>query len=151
MSEPVSLQDYINENGKLTYSNVGTSMMPLLRQGIDLFTVKKKDDERCKRGDVVLYHRDPDKFVLHRIIEVLENGYVTMGDNTVSKECGIRDDDILGVMTGYVRNGRYHSTDELGYRLYTDIILKTIGIRVLLKKMLVSVRNQIKRLFHEKS
>lgn len=150
MSSPVSFHDYINENGTLTYSNVGTSMMPLLRQGIDLFTVKKKDDELCKRGDVVLYHRDPDKFVLHRIIEVSENGYVTMGDNTVSKEFGIRDEDILGVMTGFVRNGRYHSTDELGYRLYKDVILNTIGIRVFLKKTVISVRRHIKRLMHEK-
>ncbi len=145
MSSPVSFQDYLNENGTLTYSNVGTSMMPLLRQGIDLFTVKKKNDELCKIGDVVLFHRDPDKFVLHRIIEVSGNGYVTMGDNTVSKEYGVRDEDILGVMTSFVRSGRYHSTDELWYRLYTDIILKTIGIRVFLKKTVMSVRSIIKK------
>ncbi len=93
----------------------------------------------------MLYHREPDKFVLHRIIEVSGNGYVTMGDNTVSKEYGVRDEDILGVMTSFVRSGRYHSTDELWYRLYTDIILKTIGIRVFLKKTVMSVRSIIKK------
>ena len=36
-----SIEDYLNERGTLTYSNVGTSMMPLLRQGRDLFTVRK--------------------------------------------------------------------------------------------------------------
>ena len=35
----INYEEYIEKNGSLTYTNVGTSMMPLLRQGKDLFTV----------------------------------------------------------------------------------------------------------------
>ena len=69
-------EDYIEKNGSLTYTNVGVSMLPLLRQGKDMFIVSKKGKERCKAGDVVLYRRPPDQYVLHRVIEVCSDGYV---------------------------------------------------------------------------
>lgn len=135
MGEPISYEDYLNEYGTLTYSNVGTSMLPLLRQGKDLFTVEKKDPAtRCRRGDVVLYRRPPDKYVLHRIVEVRPDGYVIRGDNCVAKEYGIRDEDILGVMTGYVRDGREHSVNEPGYRAYSAAWTALAPVRILLKR-----------------
>ena len=39
----LSYEEYLEKYGTMTYSNVGISMMPLLRQGKDLFTVRKKD------------------------------------------------------------------------------------------------------------
>ena len=50
-------------------------MLPLLREGKDLFTVRKKGPERCKKGDVALYRRG-DACVLHRVIEVRPDDYV---------------------------------------------------------------------------
>ena len=94
------------KNGRLTYTNVGVSMMPLLRQGKDLFIVTKSNGERFSVGDVVLYRRPPNKYVLHRIIEVRRDDYVILGDNCVNKEYGIKDKDIIAVMTGFVRNGK---------------------------------------------
>lgn len=115
MSDGVSFEEYLARNDSLTYSNVGVSMLPLLRQGKDLFIVRKKGTERCRKGDVVLYLRPPKSYVLHRIIEVRPNDYVILGDNCVTKEYGIRDEDILGVMTGFIRGGREHSVTELSY------------------------------------
>ena len=117
----------------MTYTNVGVSMLPLLRQGKDLFTVKQKSHERCKVGDVVLYRRR-DQYVLHRVVQVRENDYVILGDNCIAREYGFTDNDIIGVMTGYVRNGKEHSVSDFGYRLYTFIWLHTEKPRVLLKR-----------------
>ena len=88
-------EDFLEKNGEMTYSNVGISMLPLLKEGRDLFTVRKKGRKRCKKYDVVLYRRPPNSYVLHRIIEVRENDYVILGDNCLNKEYGITDDDII--------------------------------------------------------
>lgn len=149
MSEPVSFEEYLRDNDTLTYTNVGTSMLPLLREGRDLFIVRRKGSERCKKGDVVLYWHPPDRYVLHRIIDVTEECYILMGDNTVSKEYGIKDSDIIGVMTGYVRNGICHSTGEYSYRLYSFLIMNTVRLRVFCKKMVIRLKGHIKRLKHE--
>ena len=70
MDNKLRFEDYIEKNGSLTYTNVGVSMLPLLRQGKDMFIVSKRNGERCRVGDVVLYRRPPDQYVLHRVIEV---------------------------------------------------------------------------------
>ena len=146
MSDPISYEDYLEEYGTLTYSNVGTSMLPLLHQGKDLFTVEKKDPAtRCKVGDVVLFRRPPDKYVLHRVIEVLPDGYTIMGDNCVTKERGVRDEDILGIMTGFVRNGKAHSVSEWGYRAYSAATMAMAPVRVFAKKVINHLRRGLGR------
>lgn len=140
MSNGISYEDYLNTHGSLTYSNVGLSMLPLLRQGKDLFTVKRKGPGRCRVGDVVLYRRPPNQYVLHRIIKVRPNDYVILGDNCIAKEYGIRDEDIIGIMTSFVRNGKEHSTGEVGYRVYSALWLYMVPVRICLKKALLLLR-----------
>ena len=144
MSEPISVEQFLDEHGRLTYSHVGVSMLPLLRQGKDLFTVRKKDAARCRVGDVVLYRRPPDQYVLHRIVAVRPDDYVLLGDNCVARETGIRDEDILGVMTGFVRGGKEHSVEEAGYRAYTAAWLRLAQLRVFMKKTALRIRRRIR-------
>ena len=141
----ITYEEYLEKNGSMTYSNVGVSMMPLLKQGRDLFTVRKKGKKRCKKYDVVLYRRPPDQYVLHRVIEVRENDYVILGDNCINKEYGIKDDDIIGVMTSYVHKGKSHTVKEFGYRLYSHIWVDFTSIRILLKRTKLKAIRLIKR------
>ncbi|MBR6236988.1 MAG: S24/S26 family peptidase, partial [Firmicutes bacterium] len=114
------IERFLEENGTLSYRFRGVSMMPLLRQGRDIFTVEKKGPERCSKYDVVLY-RSGSKLLLHRIVEVRPDSYVILGDNNVFKEYGIRDSDILGVMTSFNRGGRQISCGNGLYRLYSKV------------------------------
>ena len=134
-----SISDYLKENGRITYSNVGVSMLPLLRQGKDLFTIEKNDGNRYKKGDVVLFARGKDKYVLHRIIKVLPDEYVILGDNCVSCERGVKDSDIYGMMISFVRNGKEHSVTEKRYRAYTALVLFFNPVRVFFKRLFLKV------------
>ena len=134
MSDILSFEEYLDKYGSLTYTNSGVSMLPLLRQGKDLLTVTKKSGERCKKGDVVLYRRPPESYVLHRIVEVRKDDYVLLGDNCVEKEYGIRDVDILGVLTSFVRGGKEHRVSDAGYRLYSFLWVNFAPLRVFIKK-----------------
>jgi len=145
MIEGSSFEDYLEKYGSLTYTNVGTSMLPLIRQGRDMFVLQKKGLGRCQKGDVVLYRRPPDKYILHRIIGVRPDGYVILGDNCIAKEYGIHDEDIIGVMTGFVRNGKQHSVEDIGYRLYSVLWIYTAPIRITAKKGLLKIRRLTKR------
>ena len=137
----VNFESYLAEYGKLVYTNVGVSMMPLLRQGKDLFILKKIEG-RCNVGDVVLYRRRySDRYILHRIIEVRAEDYVILGDNCSVREYGIKDDDIIAVMTGFIRDGIEHSVDERMYRFYTFVCLKTVVLRVFMKRVVRFIRH----------
>ncbi len=142
MSERMSYEEYLEQNGSLTYTNKGVSMLPLLRQGRDLFTVRKKGKERCKAGDVVLYRRQPDQYVLHRIIKVRPRDYVIRGDNCIGREYGVTDEDILGVMTGFVRGGKKYTVDHPAYQLYSFVWMHTAQLRICVKKCILRIKKK---------
>ena len=129
----MTYEEYLEQNGEMTYTNRGISMLPLLKQGRDLFTIRRKGAERCQKYDVVLYRRPPESYVLHRIVAVRPDDYILLGDNCLNKETGITDRDIIGVMTGYVRKGKAHSTDDFGYMLYSRWIVLTYPVRRMCK------------------
>ena len=135
MSDPTKYEEFLEQNGTMTHFFRGTSMMPLLRQKKDHFTVRAKGSERCQKYDVVLYRRPPDKYVLHRVIEVRPNDYVIRGDNCVAKEYGITDSDIIGVMTGFLRAGREHSVNEPAYRLYSRVWVAIAPVRIVFMRL----------------
>lgn len=146
MSECVksTYEEYLEKYGTLTYRNVGTSMMPLLKQGRDIFTVRKKDAKRCQKYDVVLYRRPPDKYILHRIIKVRDNDYVILGDNCINKEYGIKDEDIIGIMTEFIRKGKKYSVENKKYRIYSILWCNFSGIRIFFKKIKIKLKRQNK-------
>lgn len=126
---------YLEQYGELTYKNVGVSMLPMLKQGRDLFTVKRKTAQRCRKYDVVLYRRPPNHYVLHRVIEVRENDYVILGDNCINKEYGITDSDIIGVLTSFVHNGKTYSVQDARYRLYVRLWCTAYPLRMAAKRL----------------
>ncbi len=143
MSEAVSIGDYLAENGTLTYTNTGVSMLPLLRQGKDIFTVRKKGSERCRAGDVILYRRQDAPYVLHRVVKVREGDYVVLGDNCVNYEY-VSEEDVLGVMTGFVRGGREHSVEDKGYRVYASLWRRAAPLRIALQRVVRGIRARLR-------
>ena len=142
MNDIVSYEEYLEKNGSLTYSNTGVSMLPLLRQGRDLFTVEKKGPGRCRVGDVVLYRRGKE-YVLHRIVGVCPDSYVLLGDNCVKREYGVTDADILGIMTGFVRGGKSRSVNDPVYLLYTRFWLLSEKPRIFCRRVLDRLRRSL--------
>ncbi len=130
MNNGMTYEQYLAEHGSLTYTFKGSSMNPMLCEGRDIFTVKAKTSERCRKYDVVLYRRPPNRFVLHRIVGVMENDYVIIGDNCINKEYGIRDEDIIGVLTEFVHNGKAYSATDRRYRCYVHLWCDFLPIRI---------------------
>lgn len=127
-----TFEEELCKHGKIVYSNVGNSMMPLIRQGRDVMIIERPRSwdafdrkgsviKKCKRLDVPLYLRDNGVYVLHRVLKVRKQDYVLCGDNRYSKEYGITDRQIIGLMTGVIRNGREISVNNIGYRIYAHI------------------------------
>ena len=138
-------EEYLEEHGELTHTNVGVSMLPMIKQGRDMFTVAKKTEARCKKYDVVLYRRPPSHYVLHRVVEVRENDYVILGDNCLNKEYGIKDEDILGVLTHFVRNGKEYSAQNRAYLFYARFWYTIYPLRRFLMKARYKIGNIVRK------
>lgn len=134
MSELSSFKEQLELHGKIIYTNVGTSMMPLLRAGRDVMIIERPTG-RLKKYDVALYIRADGMHVLHRVLKVRDNDYVICGDHCTVKEYGITDDNIIGVLTGIIRDGKTVTMDSFGYKLYYHLWCDFFYVRVLLLKV----------------
>ncbi|MCQ2513583.1 MAG: S26 family signal peptidase [Ruminococcus sp.] len=143
--EKLSFEDILKKSGSLIYTNKGKSMMPLLKEGRDLFVVKRLDNRKLSRYDVIMFRhrRLRNTYVLHRIIKVTEKGYITRGDNCLKADGIIKDDEIIGVMTDFARKGKQYSTENFLYRVYSRLIVYLHFERVI-KFSLLSVIGKIK-------
>ena len=130
MSES-SFEEVLSRDGKLVYTNVGDSMLPLIREGRDLLVIQPVN-HRLGRYDIPLYRRDSGQYVLHRVLKVRPTDYVLCGDNRWQKETGIRDDQILGVLSSVIRNGKELSMQGLACRIYAHLWCDLFPLRALI-------------------
>ena len=108
----------------------GTSMNPLLKAGRD-FALLTKAQLPLSVGDVPLYRRDDGDFVLHRIMEIDENGgYVMCGDNQFVFEYGITDKNIIAIASAFIIDGKIIDVKADGdYIKYKNRCLKNVKTR----------------------
>lgn len=98
--------------GTVTFTPHGESMLPMLRDGEDV-VVLSKPKGRLHLFDIPLYRRKDGSFVLHRVIDFQRDGsYVLCGDNQFYKERGIKDSDVIAVVTAFYRKGKPYTTNS---------------------------------------
>ena len=132
------------EKGEFTNTVTGTSMMPLLRQGRDIIVVKSP----CfplKKHDVPLYKKPgTQSLVLHRIIkEPQDDIYIIRGDNTYSLEY-VRECEIVGVLSGFFRNGKYHRCGGFLYNAYVFSVRLFFPVKYTFKIILPVIIKKLK-------
>ena len=139
-----SFEEELEKTGRLVYTTVGVSMRPLIKQDRDISIIEKPKG-RLKKFDIALYKRPNGKYVLHRVVKVLEDGYVILGDNCASKEYNIKDQQILGVLTSLVRDGKEVDFNSFGYKLYVRARYAQYPVRVIIFRTKRFLRKLIKR------
>ena len=133
-----TIEDVLLTQGIYVGPTVGISMQPLLKTHRDSVVIKPKK-ERLKRLDVALYKRG-DAYVLHRVLEVKDWGYIIRGDNCYSDE-KIPEDAVIGVLVEFFRKGKHIFCQDEKYIRYAERRIKNYKIRcffVLLKCKIVA-------------
>lgn len=116
----------------VTFIVRGFSMRPFLEDGRDKVVLVPPREPKI--GDVVLAEISEKRYALHRVIKV-ENGIYTMrGDgNPLRMTEQFTQDKIIGLADGFIRKGKFVSTDSRQWRCYSAVwnILKPLR-RILL-------------------
>ena len=131
--ERQTIEEVLSTHGKYIGPTVGVSMLPMLKNRRDTIVVHAKT-ERLKRLDVALYRRG-DAYVLHRVLQPIEGGYIIRGDNCYTDE-KVPEDAVIGVLTEFFRKGKHFYCTDKKYIKYAEKRLKRYKSRrffVLLK------------------
>lgn len=137
-----SYETLLERDGTFVYTNVGSSMMPLIRSKGDLIVIKKCD-KPLKKYDVPLYKRKSGQYVLHRIIKIKKDGYVIRGDNCTYLERRITDSQVIGVLDSVIRGGKEVKMNSASQKIYAFFWNNSYFLRAPLMKLvqkIISVR-----------
>ncbi len=143
--EQAKVFDYKSElekNNVIAFVPRGNSMWPTLKNNGQSVIVEKKK-ERLNPLDVAFYQRADGAFVLHRVMEVKEDGYVICGDSQYTLE-KVQEEQVFGKMLGFYRKDNYVEVTDPNYilkvkkwykrKLLRKIRLKFFYLRLRLKR-----------------
>lgn len=97
--------DLLAQGLSVEFRVTGSSMAPLIRS-LDLLSVAPVDSETLRCGDVIAWKRGRDHLVVHRIISVSQQSFVTRGDAVNSADGAIDTNHVVGKVIALTRNGR---------------------------------------------
>ena len=148
LSLKTNYKSELEKNGILAFVPGGNSMWPTLKnRGQSVVVLIKK--EKLKRFDVALYLRDNGTFVLHRVMEPTEWGYIICGDSQFTLE-KVREDQVFGVMEGFYRGKKYIDCKDKKYIKEVERWFRRKRIRKLRLKWFFfrqRVINKLKRIY----
>lgn len=137
MSNEIDVVRLLEEGKIVQIKPKGYSMYPMFLPGRDSAVLSKVNQNRLKRGDVVLYRRDNQALVLHRIWKITKNEVFLVGDNQISVEGPIKKSQIIGSLVFFLRRNKKISVHNPIYQLlsmgwlilrpYRDIIKSFVG------------------------
>lgn len=97
-AEPI-FRAVLEGGGVFTLKPRGNSMRPTVVPGRDSVSIVRLEGQ-ASRYDILLYQRGDGSFVLHRVAAVEKDGTYTMcGDYQVVLERGVRQEDVVGVVS----------------------------------------------------
>lgn len=141
----MKIEEALKEQGLFVSTISGNSMYPMLRDRKDIVVICPCEG-RLSKYDVALY-RVGDRYILHRIIRALPDSYVICGDNCINREYGITDKQILGVLTGFYRDGKEIKLNSVGYQLYIRVWHVLYPVRAIsrrFRKMASKVKHAVR-------
>ncbi len=112
-----NIEKLLAEENVLRIKPEGCSMYPMFVPGRDEAVIRGKGNYNARRGDVVLYRRKNGMLVLHRLHHREKEGMYMVGDNQVKTEGPVSEGQVIGILDGFIRNGKYISTSNILYKL----------------------------------
>lgn len=151
MEKPLGSAAYkaeVERLGVIAFVPNGVSMWPMLKNHGQSVVVEKKTS-RLKKYDVAFYARESGACVLHRVMEVTDDGYVMCGDSQFTLE-KVKEEQVFGVMTGFYQKDEFVPADAEKYlkkveKFYKRKLLRKIRIKSFM--LVWRVKSKLKRIF----
>lgn len=142
-SEKQTIEQVLLTHGKYIGPTVGVSMLPMLKNRRDTIVVIPKT-ERLKPLDVALYKRG-EAYVLHRVLKVVDGGYIIRGDNCYADE-DVPEETVIGVLSEFFRKGKHYTCTDEKYLKYARRHLKRYKSRRFFVMLKAKCKNVLKKI-----
>ena len=122
------LPEVLEAGGTLPLVISGSSMAPFLVHGRDTVYLSKIR-KPVKTGDMILYRREQGQLLLHRVCSVDAPGFSLVGDAQTVAESGVKEEQLLAVVTAVNRKGKLLTKRNLLWMFFEKIWPRVIPLR----------------------
>ena len=129
------LKDAISAGGRICLVVTGSSMTPFLKHGRDMVYLRAFEEGDIKRGRILLFQRQDQSLVLHRIRKRLRDGKLLMNGDAQAWCETISSDQVVAMVSSVERKGKHISCNHILFRLWNWLWYPTRPIRPLLFKL----------------
>ena len=112
----------------------GNSMSPFLIHGRDTVYLSRLT-RPARRGDILLYQRRSGQYVLHRVWKVCPDSCTMVGDAQTVLEPGIRDDQIIAVVTAAERKGKRMGPGGFWWEFFEKVWIRMVPLRPVARRL----------------
>ena len=120
------IEKNLRENKVYITVTQGDSMSPMLKTGDKVVIVPVT--EPLGKFDIPVYRRG-NHFTMHRIVKVTPKGYIICGDNRTYLERDIKNEDIVGVLCGFYKNGEFIDAKSREFIKYGKRAVRSYWLR----------------------
>ena len=138
------IKEALLKGSEFSFIPNGTSMLPLIRGGVDTVRLSKLPDT-VRIGDIILYCRPSGQKVMHRVIGKTGSGYIFCGDNQSAAERGVTREDMAAIVTHITRDGK--TVDLENDRDYLRYKKRTVHKKRILCRI-TEIKRATKKLLH---
>ncbi len=105
--------------GKMVqFTPSGRSMKPMLDDRTDVVYLKAAGRENIKKWDVVLFKSITGTYIMHRIVKLEGDGFITRGDNCYFNDKKQSYDELIGKVIQFRHKGKKYSVNNILYNVY---------------------------------
>ncbi len=142
-----TIEEVLHATGRYVGPTVGVSMLPMLKNRRDTIVVVAKK-QRLAPLDVALYKRG-ETYVLHRVLQVTDSGYIIRGDNCYYDEI-VPEEAVIGVLQEFFRKNKHYACTDERYLRYVRKRLKRYKTRRFFvlgyRKCIAALKKPVKRI-----
>ena len=135
------IEERIGSGKEVRITVTGNSMVPMLRHRRDSVVLKRA--ENLNKYDIPLYRRENGIYVLHRIIKKKGDTYYIAGDNETSLEYPVKKEQVIAVVSGFYRKGKYYSNKNSLYKIYVWLWCAILPYRHKILPKLLGIKRKI--------
>ena len=130
-----SIEEMIKSGATVPVFISGNSMNPFLVNGRDIVYLKGFFEEELKTGKILLFKRNDNQLILHRLHSVLPDGMLqVVGDGQTVCET-IDKAQVIAVVSEIERKGKRRSADSFGWKAVSCLWRMLIPVRSLMMRV----------------
>lgn len=132
------LMEIVRSGKTVPLDVTGNSMLPFLKGGRDR-VILTAFSSPAKVGDILLYKRKNGDFVLHRVIDINNDGLFFAGDIHSVIEGPVSESDVIARVTSARRNGQLIRSGSKQWSFFEKKWIKTLKYRKYFSRLIFAL------------